>query len=121
MTVVDDRGLTKVKDVSFEVRGGEVVGIAGVDGNGQTELIDALAGLRKVAAGRIVVGDEDVTDEGCRDCLDAGLGHIPEDRQHRGSSSTSRSPRTSPCTTTTIRPRRGYGWLYPSVWRRGGT
>jgi simple sugar transport system ATP-binding protein len=84
LTVIDDRGLEKVRGVSFEVRGGEIVGIAGVDGNGQTELIDAIAGLRKVDAGRIVVGDEDVTDEGCRDCLDAGLGHIPEDRQRRG-------------------------------------
>ena len=61
LTVVDDRGITKVNDVSFEVRGGEIVGIAGVDGNGQTELIDAIAGLRKLAAGRIQVGDEDVT------------------------------------------------------------
>jgi len=70
--------------VSFEVRGGEIVGIAGVDGNGQTELIDAIAGLRRVTEGRIQVGDEDVTDEGCQECLDAGLGHIPEDRQRRG-------------------------------------
>ncbi len=84
LTVVDDRGLTQVNNVSFKVHGGEIVGIAGVDGNGQTELIDALAGLTKVASGRIVIGDEDVTDSGCRDCLDAGLGHIPEDRQRRG-------------------------------------
>ncbi|HEY8103652.1 MAG TPA: ABC transporter ATP-binding protein [Gaiellaceae bacterium] len=84
LTVDDERGLTKVNDVSFEVRGGEIVGIAGVDGNGQTELIDALAGLRKVTSGHIHVGDEDVTGEGCRECLDAGLGHIPEDRQRRG-------------------------------------
>ena len=72
-----------MKDVSFEVRGGEIVGIAGVDGNGQTELIDALTGLRRVAR-EDPVGDEDVTGESCRDCLDAGLGHIPEDRQRRG-------------------------------------
>jgi simple sugar transport system ATP-binding protein len=73
-----------VREVSFEVRGGEIVGIAGVDGNGQTELIDAIAGLRKAEAGRIVIGAEDVTDAGCQECLDAGLGHIPEDRQRRG-------------------------------------
>ena len=84
LTVVDDREITKVKDVSFEVRGGEIVGIAGVDGNGQTELIDALTGLRRVSEGRIQVGDEDVTGANVRDCLDAGLGHIPEDRQRRG-------------------------------------
>ena len=65
-------------------RGGEIVGIAGVDGNGQTELIDAIAGLRKSKAGTIVIGDEDVTGDSCKECLDAGLGHIPEDRQRRG-------------------------------------
>ena len=84
LVVEDDRGITKVHDVSFEVRGGEIVGIAGVDGNGQTELIDAITGLRKPASGRVLVGGSDVTDEGPRDCLDAGLGHIPEDRQRRG-------------------------------------
>jgi simple sugar transport system ATP-binding protein len=82
--VDDDRGIEKVRSVSFEVKGGEIVGIAGVDGNGQTELIDAIAGLRHPKAGRIVIGGEDVTDESCRQCLDAGLGHIPEDRQRRG-------------------------------------
>ncbi len=82
--VTDDRGLEKVRGLSLEVRGGEIVGVAGVDGNGQTELIDAITGLRRVGAGRILVGKEDVTDEGCKDCLDAGLGHIPEDRQRRG-------------------------------------
>src|ERR671911_1643503 len=66
VTVTDDRGIVKVHDVSFEVRGGEIVGIAGVDGNGQTELIDAMAGLRRIAAGRIQVGDEDVTGESCK-------------------------------------------------------
>ncbi len=84
LRVLDDRGLEAVRGVSFAVRTGEIVGIAGVDGNGQTELIDALAGLLKVKTGRIVIGGEDVTDEGCRHCLDAGLGHIPEDRQRRG-------------------------------------
>jgi general nucleoside transport system ATP-binding protein len=84
VTVVDDRGITKVKDVSLHVRGGEIVGIAGVDGNGQTELIDALTGLRRVNEGRVRVGDEDITDANVKDCLDAGLGHIPEDRQRRG-------------------------------------
>ena len=54
LTVDDDRAFEKVRNVSFEVRGGEIVGIAGVDGNGQTELIDAIAGLRKVKAGRVV-------------------------------------------------------------------
>src|SRR6185369_914607 len=72
LNVLDDRGLEKVRDVSFTVRAGEIVGIAGVDGNGQSELIDAIAGLRKHEAGRIVIGGSDVSDAGCRECLDAG-------------------------------------------------
>jgi ABC-type uncharacterized transport system ATPase subunit len=84
LTVVDDRGLEAVRGVSFEVRAGEIVGIAGVDGNGQTELIDALTGLRPVASGTIEVASEDVTNDSARECLDAGVGHIPEDRQVRG-------------------------------------
>jgi simple sugar transport system ATP-binding protein len=82
--VVDDRGIEKVRGVSFDVRAGEIVGIAGVDGNGQTELIDALAGLRHASAGTVRVAGKDVTNASCRRCLDAGLGHIPEDRQRRG-------------------------------------
>ena len=84
LSVTDDRGLPAVRDVSFEVREGEIVGIAGVDGNGQSELIDALAGLRKPDSGRVLVGGEDVTSESVRQHLDDGIGHIPEDRQRRG-------------------------------------
>src|SRR5918995_948126 len=84
LSVVDDRGLPAVRDVSFDVRAGEIVGIAGVDGNGQTELIDALTGLRHVAGGGITVGGEDLTRATARQALDAGMGHIPEDRQRRG-------------------------------------
>src|ERR687891_98902 len=82
--VIDDRGLEAVRGVSIEVRTGEIVGLAGVDGNGQSELIDAIAGLRKARSGRVTVGGDDVTNDGCKDVLDAGLGHIPEDRQRRG-------------------------------------
>ncbi|HZQ02501.1 MAG TPA: ABC transporter ATP-binding protein [Gaiellaceae bacterium] len=82
--VVDDRGIEKVRGVSFEVRGGEILALAGVDGNGQTELIDAIAGLRHVASGRVRVAGRDVTNGGARVSLDAGLGHIPQDRQLRG-------------------------------------
>jgi simple sugar transport system ATP-binding protein len=82
--VVDDRGIEKVRGVSFDVRAGEIVGIAGVDGNGQTELIDALTGLRHAASGHVAVGGENVTNATARRALDAGLGHIPEDRQRRG-------------------------------------
>jgi len=82
--VRDERGIDKVRGVSLEVRAGEIVGIAGVDGNGQTELIDALTGLRRAESGRIVVGGTDIFHANAREALDAGLGHIPEDRQRRG-------------------------------------
>jgi ABC-type uncharacterized transport system ATPase subunit len=84
LTVLDDRGLEAVKGVSFDVHSGEIVGIAGVDGNGQSELIDALTGLRHVASGRVTVGGRDVTTASARGHLDEGLGHIPEDRHRRG-------------------------------------
>ncbi|HEY6585523.1 MAG TPA: ABC transporter ATP-binding protein [Gaiellaceae bacterium] len=84
LSVLDDRELEAVKDVSIEVRAGEIVGVAGVDGNGQSELIDALSGLRKVASGSVRVGDKDVTTETAHKHYDAGLGHIPEDRHVRG-------------------------------------
>jgi general nucleoside transport system ATP-binding protein len=84
LTVIDDRGLEAVRDVSLEVRSGEIVGLAGVDANGQSELIDAIAGLRPVEEGRIVVDGEDLTRAHARETLDAGVGHIPEDRHRRG-------------------------------------
>jgi simple sugar transport system ATP-binding protein len=84
LTVVDDRGLEAVRDVGFEVRAGEIVGIAGVDANGQSELIDAIAGLRRAKAGRIVLDGVELTNGSARESLDAGLGHIPEDRHRRG-------------------------------------
>jgi len=84
LRVRDDRGIEKVKDVSFEVRAGEIVGIAGVDGNGQTELIDALTGLRRVDGGTVEVAGRELRDANAREMLDAGVGHIPEDRQRRG-------------------------------------
>jgi ABC-type uncharacterized transport system ATPase subunit len=84
LEVLDDRGLEAVRGVSFDVRAGEIVGIAGVDGNGQTELVEAITGLRGAASGRIVVGDKELTSDGARARFDSGLGHIPEDRQRRG-------------------------------------
>jgi general nucleoside transport system ATP-binding protein len=84
LVVRDDRGLEAVRGVGFDVRAGEIVGIAGVDGNGQSELIDALAGLRGVSGGKIMVGAADLTRATARQALDAGIGHIPEDRHRRG-------------------------------------
>ena len=84
LQVVDDRGIEKVNGVSFTVRAGEIVGIAGVDGNGQTELIDAIAGLRRVQSGTIKVAGKECLHATPREMLDVGVGHIPEDRQRRG-------------------------------------
>jgi simple sugar transport system ATP-binding protein len=82
--VVDDREIEKVRGVSFEVRAGEILGIAGVDGNGQTELVEAITGLRRPLAGKIVVAGSAVHAGHARTMLEAGIGHIPEDRQRRG-------------------------------------
>ncbi len=76
----DDRGLEAVKGVSLDVRQGEIVAIAGVDGNGQLELVQAIAGVRVPESGRIVIDGEDVTGDGVRETTEAGLAHIPEDR-----------------------------------------
>jgi len=78
------RRTREVDDVSFEIRPGEILGIAGVEGNGQSELIEALAGLRPVVSGSIRLGSRHITDASVRDRHDAGLSHIPEDRQRRG-------------------------------------
>jgi general nucleoside transport system ATP-binding protein len=82
--VVDERGIPKVRGVSFDVRAGEIVGIAGVDGNGQTELIEAITGLRRMESGTIEIAGRTVHARSAREMLDAGIGHIPEDRQRRG-------------------------------------
>jgi general nucleoside transport system ATP-binding protein len=113
LSVVDDRGIEKVHDVSFEVRGGEIVGIAGVDGNGQTELIDAITGLRKVTAGRVVIAGEEVTHANVQDSLDAGLGHIPEDRQRRGLVLDFSLAENIALHDYDHPPASRFGWLYP--------
>ncbi len=82
--VLDDRELPAVRGVSFQVHAGEIVGIAGVDGNGQTELIEALTGLRAVQSGSFSVAGHDLTKAGTHEILSAGIGHIPEDRHRRG-------------------------------------
>jgi len=82
--VIDERGLEPVRGVSFAVRTGEIVAIAGVDGNGQTELIDAITGLTRPSQGKILVADRDLTKGSAHDYFEHGVGHIPEDRHRRG-------------------------------------
>jgi len=84
LVVNDARRLTAVDGVSFTVAPGEILGIAGVEGNGQTELLEALAGLRAVRGGSIHIGRRDVTNLSVKERGDAGLSHIPEDRHARG-------------------------------------
>ena len=84
LVVRDQRGLTALKGVSFAVREGEILGVAGVDGNGQIELEEGIIGLRKSASGRILFGEEDITSHGVRGRIDRGLGLVPQDRQKRG-------------------------------------
>ncbi|MFN5060764.1 MAG: ABC transporter ATP-binding protein [Chloroflexota bacterium] len=80
----DDRGTVAVNDVSFTVRAGEIVGIAGVQGNGQTELVEAITGLSEPAGGNVVINGRTITGLGTNVAIDAGMGHIPEDRHHHG-------------------------------------
>jgi simple sugar transport system ATP-binding protein len=114
LTVLDDRELEAVRDVSFQVRAGEIVGIAGVDGNGQTELIDAVTGLRKAQAGRVTVAGKEITNDGAREALDAGLGHIPEDRHRRGLVLDFTLAENIALHDYKEPPDSRLGWLYPS-------
>ncbi len=82
--VLDDRGLPAVEGVSFGLHRGEILGVAGVQGNGQTELVEALAGLRAVADGRFFIKGDDMTGASPRTITEKGVGHVPEDRQQDG-------------------------------------
>lgn len=83
--VVDDyRGVAKVKKLNLDVRAGEIVGIAGIDGNGQSELIEAITGLRKVKSGTISLHGKNITGLKPRKVTEAGIGHIPQDRHKHG-------------------------------------
>jgi len=84
LTVTDDFDRPLLKSVSFEVRAGEIVGVAGVQGNGQTELVQAITGALTVSSGRVYVNGEDVTNDPPREHHSIGMAHIPEDRTHVG-------------------------------------
>jgi len=84
LRVADDRHHVTVDGVSLEVRSGEILGIAGVQGNGQTELAEALTGLRKVIGGKVTLLGEDVTQATPRQLVKKGMAHVPEDRHKHG-------------------------------------
>ena len=84
LVVTDDLSNRAVDGVSFEVHAGEILGIAGVQGNGQTQLIEALTGLRPALEGRVEMLGQDITHSRPREIIELGTAHIPEDRQRRG-------------------------------------
>jgi general nucleoside transport system ATP-binding protein len=84
VSVKDDRGHMATKEVDLEVRAGEIMGIAGVQGNGQRELVEALTGLRKVENGRVTINGIECTNYSPRQITEMGVAHIPEDREKHG-------------------------------------
>ncbi len=84
LTASSDRGVPALKGVSFDLREGEILGIAGVEGNGQSELMEVLAGTRRATGGRVLLGDKDVTTLDAKTERDAGIAFIPEDRRGTG-------------------------------------
>ncbi len=84
LNVMNAKKVLGVKDFSLDVRAGEIVGIAGVDGNGQSELVEAICGLKKVESGNIYLNGNEITNISIKERNELGLAHIPEDRQKRG-------------------------------------
>lgn len=82
--VLDNRGLPAVKDLSLQVRAGEILGIAAIEGNGQSELLEAIAGMRRVERGSVEICQKDVTNRPAGEVRQAGLAHVPEDRLSTG-------------------------------------
>ena len=113
LQVFDDRGLEAVKGVSLTVRAGEIVGLAGVDANGQSELIDAITGLRRAASGTVSVAGKEFHHADARSMLDAGVGHIPEDRHRRGLVLDFSLAENIALHDFRYEPASKFGWLYP--------
>jgi simple sugar transport system ATP-binding protein len=84
LSAKNDQGVQVLEGVSFDVRAGEIVGIAGVDGNGQSELIQCLTGLRHATQGKVLVNGREITNHSPGAIRESGVGHVPEDRQKRG-------------------------------------
>src|SRR5262245_61882531 len=81
----NDRGLPALRDISLQVRAGEIVGIAGVAGNGQRELAEVITGLRHTVSGRVTLNGEQINNQPVRKAIREGVAHVPEDRTHVGS------------------------------------
>jgi simple sugar transport system ATP-binding protein len=84
LNVIDNRKIPIINNLSLDVKAGEILGIAGIDGNGQKELIQAITGLKKIESGNIYLNGEDITNFSIRKKTESGIGHIPEDRHKHG-------------------------------------
>jgi len=84
LEALSNKGLPAVKNISFEIKEGEILGFAGVEGNGQTELVEVISGLRLATGGKIKLYDKDITNYSPRDIREQKIAHIPEDRRQRG-------------------------------------
>src|SRR5918997_284756 len=118
LVIPSSTGARAVDGVSLEVRAGEILGVAGVDGNGQTELADALAGVRHVEDGRVFLDGEDVTALGADDRQERGLAYVPEDRGAKGLVLDFHLYENNTLKTYDQPPFSRWGWIFPKVMRR---
>ncbi|KPI05277.1 Monosaccharide-transporting ATPase [Actinobacteria bacterium OK074] len=115
--LVDRGGVVRLDDVSLTVRAGEILGIAGVDGNGQRELTRAVCGLQRLTSGRIRIRGTDVTADSAARRIAAGLAHVPEDRQHTGLVLELTIAENAALEVMAQEPVSRRGWLRPKAMR----
>src|SRR5215216_173756 len=118
LVVLSNTGARAVDNVSLEVRSGEILGVAGVDGNGQTELADALAGVRHAESGRIYLDGEDVTILGADPRQERGLAYVPEDRATKGLVQDFALYENNTLKTYDEPPFSRFGVIFPNIMRR---
>jgi len=118
LVVLSNTGARAVDGVSLEVRSGEILGIAGVDGNGQTELAEALAGVRHAESGRVYLEGEDLTRLGGDARQERGLAYVPEDRASKGLVQDFTLYENNSLKTYDEPPNSRFGWIFPKVMRR---
>jgi ABC-type uncharacterized transport system ATPase subunit len=118
LVVQSNTGAVAVNGVSLTVKAGEILGIAGVDGNGQTELAEALAGVRHAESGHVYLDGEDVTSLSADDIQERGLAYVPEDRGTKGLVQDFALYENNALKTYDEPPFSRFGWIFPKVWRR---
>jgi ABC-type uncharacterized transport system ATPase subunit len=118
LAVRSNTGAKAVDGVSLEVRSGEILGVAGVDGNGQTELAEALAGVRRAESGRVYLDGEDVTALGADARQERGLAYVPEDRGKKGLVLDFHLYENNTLKTYDEPPFSKWGWIFPKIMRR---